>query len=195
MADVLERALDPRVTPRRVLRRHSHDQLTDIDGHTAPSGACRVRPFARNQLAVPPEQRVGRRDRRNVPQGCAADAVRSRGQPAALIIRETEPTAAQLTPEQAVLFDEVRDGFTLPTCSQPVSAPNTICSAPTSITRRSLYHGCPRTVDLVVAHYGYDGTSNRRPTLCDVTAPSNARDPFCQSCLAAICSARHVSRS
>ena len=29
MADVLERALDPRVAPRRIVRRHPHDELTD----------------------------------------------------------------------------------------------------------------------------------------------------------------------
>jgi hypothetical protein len=61
------------------------------------------------------KQGVGRCDRRNVPQGCAARSVRSRGQPAAVVIRETEPTSTQLTPHQAVLFNEVRDGLALPT--------------------------------------------------------------------------------
>jgi hypothetical protein len=65
------------------------------------------------QLAVPPEQGVRRRDRRNVPQGCAAETVRSGGQPPAIVIRETQPRSTELTPQQAVLLNEVRDGLAL----------------------------------------------------------------------------------
>jgi hypothetical protein len=40
--------------------------------------------------------------------------VRSRGQAAAIVIRETQPTSTKLTPQKPILFDQVRDGLPLP---------------------------------------------------------------------------------
>src|SRR5438552_1139223 len=113
MPDVLERALKPRVAPRRILRRHLHNELTDLEQNTAPSGSLAVRPLARNQLAMPPKQGVGRRDRGNLPQGRTADRVRSPGQPAPMVIREPQAPSAKLTPQDPILFDQVRDGLPL----------------------------------------------------------------------------------
>jgi len=96
------RALDPRVAPRRNVRRHRHDQLTDVDEQTSASAALRVCPLAANQLSVPRQQGVGRRDRRNVPQGCAAETVRSGGERAPIVIRGTKPMATQLMPQQTI---------------------------------------------------------------------------------------------
>jgi hypothetical protein len=67
MTDVLERAMDPWVAPRRVVRRHPHDQLTDLEQDTTPAGSPGIRPLAGNQLAMPPQQGVWRRDRGNLP--------------------------------------------------------------------------------------------------------------------------------
>ena len=142
MADVLERALDPRVAPRRIFRRHPHDELTDLEQDTAPAGSPGVRPLPGDQLAMPPEQRVRRRDRGDLPQGRTANSVRSAGQPAAIVVRETQPTSTKLTPQEPVFFDQVRERLSRSRrSSQPVSTISTICSAAGSITSRSLYHG------------------------------------------------------
>ena len=58
MADILERPMDPRVASRRILRRHPHDQLTDLDYDTASSQSPDIRPLAGDQLPMPPQQRV-----------------------------------------------------------------------------------------------------------------------------------------
>ena len=63
---------------------------------------------------MPPQQGVRRRDRGDLPQGRTADSVRSGGQPTAIVVRETQPTSAKLTPQEPVLFDQVRDGLPLP---------------------------------------------------------------------------------
>jgi hypothetical protein len=55
-----------------------------------PSGPTSVRPFPRNQLAMPTPQRVWRRDRGDLPQHGPADAVRPRSQSSAIVIREAE---------------------------------------------------------------------------------------------------------
>jgi hypothetical protein len=55
MADIRERALDPRVSPRRILRRHAHDELTDLEQYPSLSGFPGVRPFPGDQLTMPPQ--------------------------------------------------------------------------------------------------------------------------------------------
>ena len=113
MANVAEGALDPRVAPRRILCRHAHDELTNLDQDPTPSRLPGGGPFPGDQLAMPSQQGVRRCDRRDVPQGCTSDSVRSRSEPTAIVVRETQPTATKLTPQQAVLFDEVRNDLAL----------------------------------------------------------------------------------
>ena len=103
MSNVVERALDPR--SRRILRRHSHDELTYREQHTAPSGFPGVRPHSDDKLAMPPQQGVWCRDRGDLPQGRTADSVRSGRQAAAIVVGETQPTPTELTPQEPVLFD------------------------------------------------------------------------------------------
>ena len=64
--------------------------------------------------AMPTQQGIRRRDRRDLPQGRTADSVRSRRQPTAIVVRETQPTSTKLTPQEPVLFDQVRDCLPLP---------------------------------------------------------------------------------
>ena len=113
-ADVLQRALDPRVAPRRILCSHPHDQRPDLEEHASPTACSNVRPRPGNQLAMPPQQRVGRRDRGDVPQGRTADSVRSCGQPTAIVVRETQPMPTKLTPQEPVFVDQARDRLPLP---------------------------------------------------------------------------------
>src|SRR5262245_52273096 len=100
MANVAQRALDPRIAPRRIVSRHPHDELTNLEQDTAPSRSPAVRPLPRDQLTVPPKQSVRRRNRGDLPQDRTADSVRSDSQPTAILVRETQPTPTKLTPQQ-----------------------------------------------------------------------------------------------
>jgi hypothetical protein len=67
-AEPEEFALDPPVAPARVLAREAHDELTDVSGGRGPTGAAvRIRPAARDEFAVPPQQRRGRHEQRRLP--------------------------------------------------------------------------------------------------------------------------------
>ena len=114
MANIRERALDPRVAPCRIVRCHPLDELTDLEQNAAPSGSRGVRPFPGYQLPMPAQQGVRRRDRGDLPQDRTADSVCSGGQPPAIVVRETQSTSAKLTAQEPVLFHEVGDGLPLP---------------------------------------------------------------------------------
>jgi hypothetical protein len=47
---------------------------------------------------MPSRQGIGRCKRGDLPQGRSADSVRAGRQPAAVVVRETQPTATELTP-------------------------------------------------------------------------------------------------
>src|SRR4051794_27239694 len=108
MADIRERALDPRVSPGRILRRHAHDELMDIKQYTALSRFPGVCPLPGDQLTMPPQQRVRRSDRRDFAQGRTPEPIRAGGQPPAIVVRKTQATATKLTPQEPVLFNQVR---------------------------------------------------------------------------------------
>jgi hypothetical protein len=44
----------------------------------------------------------------------SGDSVRSRRQPTAIFVRQTQPTFTELTPQEPVLFDQVRDCLAFP---------------------------------------------------------------------------------
>jgi hypothetical protein len=111
--------LDPRVTPCRILLRHADDKSPDLEQHPAPSGLSAARPFPGDQLAMPPQQGVRRRDRGDLPQGRTADSVRTRRQPAAIIIGQAHAPDAQLAAEAPVFFDQVGDDLPF-SAGQPV---------------------------------------------------------------------------
>ena len=54
-------------------------------------------------------------DRRNFAQGRTAEPKRAGGQPPAIVVRKTQATATKLTPQQPILFDQVRDRVALST--------------------------------------------------------------------------------
>jgi hypothetical protein len=58
---------------------------------------------------VPPQNRVRRHNRGHLPQRLAAQTVPTLPQPAPLIIREPRPSAAQLDPQDSMLFHQMRD--------------------------------------------------------------------------------------
>jgi len=65
---VLELALDAPIPPRRVLFGQAGDGATDPSRLGRPPGAPRVRPTARNELAVPRENRLGANEKRSPAQ-------------------------------------------------------------------------------------------------------------------------------
>src|SRR5260221_14147835 len=70
MADVLQGTLDPRVAPRRVLLRHTYDKAANLRQHATTFAALRrIRPFVRDQLPMPPKNRVGSNDRGDSARG------------------------------------------------------------------------------------------------------------------------------
>jgi hypothetical protein len=83
MSDVLQRALDARVPPRRILPRHPRHQPPNLGQNraTAPLRP-RIRPLPSDELPMPPQQGVRRHDRGDGSQPLTAEAVRSHGQPA-----------------------------------------------------------------------------------------------------------------
>jgi hypothetical protein len=179
------------IPPRRIVRRHPDDQLMDLDEHPAWSGAPCVRPFARDQLAVPPKQGIGRRDRRNLPQGCAAETVCSAGQPAAVVIRETPTTSTELTRNRR-FSNEVRDGLALLTV-QPADQRTQYDLQRSEVDHeRSLYHGCPegcrssagtRRVGLGFGNGGLGGNFGARflrHLASAYPSPHSSRDSTCR---------------
>jgi hypothetical protein len=70
MGDGLERALDPRIAPRRILRRHpDNDEPTDLAQDTAPTGSPDLLMYVHFweiSWAIP-QQHIRRRDRGDLP--------------------------------------------------------------------------------------------------------------------------------
>ena len=60
---------------------------------------------------MPADYSVRRGNRGDAPQDRTADAVGSRRQPMAILIREAQPTATNLAAQEPVLFDQIRNSF------------------------------------------------------------------------------------
>src|SRR6478672_7334897 len=108
MSDVLQRALAARVAPGGILLRYPNDEPLDFRQDAATSQSCGVRPFPRDQLPVPSENRVGRDDRRDLTEPAAAHPVSVHGQPTALVIGEADP-ATEARAEDAIFLNQIRD--------------------------------------------------------------------------------------
>jgi hypothetical protein len=103
-----------RVAPARILSRHAHDKFANVGVNTGPSRQSRsVRPLACDQLAVPPQDRVRRHDRRHVREHPTAEAVTKAGKSPSFMVIQPQPTTAQLPFESPVLFSEERDHIAL----------------------------------------------------------------------------------
>jgi hypothetical protein len=89
---ILARTQFLRSTPR--LDSPSHDQSPDLGEHartTAPP--LRVRPFARDDLPMPPENRVWRDDRGDLTQPATAQSVPVHGEPPPVVIAQPQALA------------------------------------------------------------------------------------------------------
>jgi hypothetical protein len=73
-----------------------------------------VCPFAGDQLAVPPENRVRRHVRCNVRENPTAQALTDPGETSTFIVTRLHPSAAQLALQGAILFPKKLDDVALP---------------------------------------------------------------------------------
>ena len=103
---------------------------------------------------MPPQQRVRRRDRGDLPEGRPAHPVRTGGQPAAIVVSQAQPPGPKLAPQEPVFFDQVGDRLPLPAV-QPAGQ-----HAQHHLQRRGVDHGVElispaRLTDVgrVVEHY------------------------------------------
>jgi Integrase core domain len=114
MADILQCALDPRVTPRRVLHGHAHNQPPNLGEDAAPTRTVlRECPLARDQRSVPAEQRVRGHDRGDLAQGTTTQPVRSHSQMSPIVIRQAQAPSTQLPAQETVLFDQIGERLPL----------------------------------------------------------------------------------
>jgi hypothetical protein len=89
--------------------------LPDLGNHTATTGALRdTRPLARDQLPVPPQQRVWRDDLRDVTQGRSTQLVSKYRQPSPIVVGQPKPASSELSPEDTILFDQICERPPLP---------------------------------------------------------------------------------
>ena len=114
MAEVLERSLDARIAPARIVSRHSNNQASDLNQYR---GSARplpdIGPFPRDQLAVSSENGVWRDESRDLSQHAPAESQPQHREPSALIVVQPKPSAAQLRLQRAVLFAEEGDHIAL----------------------------------------------------------------------------------
>src|SRR5436309_9243127 len=108
MADILQRTLDPCVAPRGILFGHPDNEMPDLLEHAPTTRPANVRPLPRDQLSVPPENRVGCDDCRDLTEPATAHPVSMHGQPTALFIGEADP-ATEARAEAAVFLNQIRD--------------------------------------------------------------------------------------
>jgi len=111
VAQVVECAANPGVTPSRILTGHPHDQLFDSGG--CP-GATNLPVLAavillRDQPPVPPKQGVWCRQGSDLEEPFSADRPGLRCQTTALTICEKQTLSTQLLEKYAVLFLQVLD--------------------------------------------------------------------------------------
>ena len=110
MAHVLQRALDPRVAPRRIVCSHPYHERTDerLQPEAARTGAA-VGPLPRDQHPVPPKHGVGRHERRDSAQQPASQAMAEFGEAPTLVVVEAQSLSLKTDLQHTILFAQKRD--------------------------------------------------------------------------------------
>jgi hypothetical protein len=105
MAQVLQRPLDGSVTPARILRGHPHNERGDLPHDSGTAGSPGgERPLPGDHVAMPPEDRVGGHDGRDLPQDPATESAPFRRKASALVVGQPEAAPRQLPLEDPVLL-------------------------------------------------------------------------------------------
>jgi hypothetical protein len=182
MADVLERALNARVAPCRIVAGHPHDELTDLEGTPRRPAPLAYVHFRAINWRCHRRNVSGVANRGNLVKGCTADSVRSRRKSPAIIVREPQPTATNPAPEGSVLFDQVREGVPLPTVQPPGQHQQHDLQRGGVDHERTLYHDRQKDVRRLVEHF-YEAasqlthTARRSDSLSEHTSSERAQ-PF-----------------
>lgn len=105
VAHVPQCPAQPGVPPAWILLGHSHEKSHEFRWLPRPSGTPLLAPVVLrgDQLPVPPQDRVGRRNPRDLTQRPSTELFTKSAQAAALRIGQTDP-APELLQEHAVLF-------------------------------------------------------------------------------------------
>ena len=134
--------LDPRVAPCRIssaIRRTSRWISREDATPTRPAG---IRPFPRDQLPMPAQQRVRRRDRGDLPQDATTHPVGSRRQPASIVVGQAQSRGPSCRLKRPISSIRYAIASRSRRSSQLVSTHRSHSGAPKGRSRRrSLYHG------------------------------------------------------
>ena len=117
VAEVRERAADPRVAPPRIVDRHPDHELGDVlSGHWSTStsaGAAIV--FLGDQSPVPTQDRLRGDDARDLRQDPPAEFVTAHSESTTLGVRQAKRPRAQVFSEDPILLPEIVDQIVLVT--------------------------------------------------------------------------------
>lgn len=106
--------LDQRVAPRGILGGHPHNQGRDLlHDPEAAWPLRRERPLPGDQLPVPPQDRVGRHEGRDLPQEPSPESSAFGGEASALVVGQPEAAPLHLPLEDPVLLHQVFDDVLL----------------------------------------------------------------------------------
>ena len=162
MAQVLQRPLDARVAPPRILRGHPQNEGRDLPHDPRPAWPPRREgPLPGDQAAVPSEDRVGRHDGRDLPQDPSAESASPRREAPALVIGQPEAAPLQLLLQDAVLLYQVLDNVLLVTMTHPARVRSNTCKG--------------EKVAFIGRSYPEWGTSKDPAEFSDTTTPGDGR--------------------
>src|SRR5439155_6084598 len=100
--------------PPGIVRSHRHDKRRNLLHDTGTPGPLRPDgPLPRDQPLVPAQHRVGRHDRRHLPQDPATEPVAPRREAATLVVGQPYPPPSELLNEDTVLLYQVLDHLLL----------------------------------------------------------------------------------
>jgi hypothetical protein len=110
MTNVLERPLDPRVSPCAIFPCHADDQFgDDLHDPRSTGGSTLVRPLLGNQSPVPAEDSVGGDESRHLDERPSADCGAAYSKPSPLGVGQSKSLAPELLLKDTVLFPEIVD--------------------------------------------------------------------------------------
>ena len=116
VAEILQRALNPIVSPRGILTSEPQNELDDLFFHTWPAyrlAALTVVPFLSHQRSVPTQDRVRRKQRADLLEPLSSKDLALDGQSTPLIVVEQNPLLAKLLFQDLVFGPEVFDPLLL----------------------------------------------------------------------------------
>ena len=117
VADVVQRTLDPCVSPARILSRHSDGEFrNDLHYSTSARGSPLVGPLLSNELPVPTQDGVGCDERCNLGESPSPNSFAAHGKPSPLRVGQSKSSSTELLLEDAVLFAEIVDDRILLAC-------------------------------------------------------------------------------